>query len=180
MRANFYLRLTLDLFERCITYPLSQPGDTSLQRKEEDQSLDSLLNCFIQFDEGWFAILTSRAWDNKGNSAVPANTPRGRREFLDVTARTVLHSTILSGMGGVDEWLCDHLDLERAGVRERFRETFWKTLEILEGVEEGTEGFDQGDSESGIPSVSEMEDDEEPSIHPIFVLNVASAAAHRL
>jgi hypothetical protein len=161
MRTNFYLKLTLDLFERCIAYPLAQSGGTSPRRNEEDQSLDSLLDCFIQFDEGWFAILTSRAWDTNQNTAVLTNTPRaGWRGDLDVTTRTVLHSTILSGMGAVDRWLCDHLDLERADIREKFGETFWKTLEILEGVEEGTEEF--ADSESGIPSVSEMEVDEEP------------------
>jgi len=161
MRTNFYLRLTLDLFERCITYPLAYSGVTPPRRDEEDQSLDRLLNCFTQFDEGWFTILTSRSWDTKKNTAVLTDTPGiGGRENFDVTTRTVLHSAILNGMGAVDEWLCDHLDLERAHIREKFGETFWKTLEILEGVEEGTEEFATADSEFGVPSVSEMEVDE--------------------
>lgn len=163
MRTNFYLRLTLDLFERCITYPLAQSGGASHQRSEEDHSLSSLLGCLLQIDEGWFAILTSRAWDTKKNTAVLTSTARaGRRGDLDSTTRTVLHSAILSGMGAIDKWLRDHLDLERADVREKFGETFWKTLEILEGVEEGTEEFAEADSESEIPSVSEMEIDGEP------------------
>ena len=163
MRTNFYLRLTLDLFERCIAYPLARSGSKSPRRDEEDQTLNSLLNCLIQFDEGWFAILTSRIWDAKKSTAVFANTPRaGRREDLDVTTRTVLHSAILSGIGAVDEWLCEHLDLERADIRERFGEIFWKTLEILEGVEEGTERFATAEARSGIPDVSEMEVDEDP------------------
>jgi len=161
MRTNFYLRLTLDLFERCITYPLARSGVAPPRRDEEDQSLDRLLNCFTQFDEGWFTILTSRSWDTKKNTAVLTDTPGTRgREDSDVTTRTVLHSAILNGMGAADEWLGDHLDLERAHIREKFGETFWKTLEILEGVEEGTEEFATADSEFGIPSVSEMEVDE--------------------
>lgn len=162
MRSSFYLRLTIDLFDRSITYPAKQSGPQSPNGEQDNAILNRLLKCFIQFDEGWFAILTSRQWNPKENIAITNNTPGGAKsDTLDITTKTILHSTILSGMNAVDDWLFEQPDLERSEIREKFGEAFWKTLEVLEGDEEGTEEFTRLDSEIEASSVSGMDVDDD-------------------
>lgn len=162
MRSSFYLRLTIDLFDRSITYPVKESGPQSPNGEHENAILNRLLKCFLQFDEGWFAILTSRQWNPKENIAITNNTPGGvKSETLDITTKTILHSTILSGMNAVDDWLFEQPDLERSEIREKFGEAFWKTLEVLEGDEEGTEEFSRRDSEMETSSVGDMDVDDD-------------------
>lgn len=169
MRSSFYLRLTLDLFERCITYPLFPPGDKSPSQEQDDKTIARFLDCLVQFDEGWLAILTSRTWDSKLHKPVPPEQPRPSAtvaQALDSTTKTVLHSAILSGTGAIDDWLCEHPEVQ-ASTREKFSESFWKALEVLEGVEEGEEEFADSDLELGIPSISgemDVDDDADPGM----------------
>lgn len=143
MRSSFCLRLTLELFEHATSYPL--PVEEDLERHTE--ALGRLHRCLGQFDEGWFAILTSRAWDAKRNTSLVPPATLLSVPILDITTRTVLHSAILSGLGAVDDWLCDHLSEERYDIREKFSEVFGKTMVVLEGAEEGVEEFGDDDIE---------------------------------
>ncbi|KAF8319373.1 hypothetical protein DL93DRAFT_2075010 [Clavulina sp. PMI_390] len=158
MRSSFYLRLTLDVFDRAITYPVRPAGAHSSETLDPDELalLEDLLKFFIVMDEGWYAILTFRSWNSSEDTPIVDGTPSNSNSFMgsrsvDTTTRTVLHSAILSGTTEVDNWLYDDLGLQRAEIREKFGEAFWKTLEVLEGVEEGTEAF------TPLPTVDEVE-----------------------
>lgn len=143
-------------------FPVKTPNHQSPNKQHEEALLNRLLRTLIQFDEGWFAILTFCQWNVKEDIAIVNNTPGAHKTgILDVTTRTILHSTIMSGMGAIDDWLCDQLDLERSEIRERFGEAFWKTLEVLEGDEEGTEEFNRLDSDFASMSESGMDMDED-------------------
>ena len=56
---------------------------------------------------------------------------------LSETEKTVLHSALINGKAAVDDWLEDDVHLEDRNLKEKFYESFWKTLEILEGDEDG-------------------------------------------
>ncbi len=56
---------------------------------------------------------------------------------LSETEKTVLHSALIDRKAAVDDLLEDDVYLEDRNLKEKFYESFWKILEILEGDEDG-------------------------------------------
>ena len=123
---------------------------------QQHDELLKLLECLSLFDEGWVAILSSQYWDvdNKKSldekseniierehelhgiaDAQRSNNNNGVQ--LSETEKTVLHSALIDRKAAVDDLLEDDVYLEDRNLKEKFYESFWKILEILEGDEDG-------------------------------------------
>ena len=153
LRSQFFLRLTIDIFDRCIAYHHSLGAARSPPKELHDEVL-KLLECFSLFDDGWVAIISSQYWDVDNKKPLGENSGdivSRERELFDIagvqkssnngvklseTEKTLLHSELINGKAGVDDWLEDDVHLKDGSLREKFYESFWKTLELLEGDED--------------------------------------------
>ncbi len=56
---------------------------------------------------------------------------------MSETEKIVLHNALINGKAAVDDWLEDDVHLKNRHLKEKFYESFWKTLKMLEGDEAG-------------------------------------------
>lgn len=152
LRFSFFLRLTIELFEFVTTYPITStpahrghPADRTIQSATDSAAhspLDELLHVLALFDEGWLAILSLQAWDIHSSKGIP--TPYNPRPLAPIseTDKTLLHSTLNNGGQELEEWVLSNERDIAVDIKEKVGEAFWRTMELLEGVEEGNEGLE--------------------------------------
>lgn len=95
------------------------------------------------FDEGWLAVLNLEAWDIHTQKGIPKQyNPIPGASLISETDRTLLHNTLVHGEQEIEDWVITNEPNTSVEVREKLSESFWRTLELLEGVEEGVEGLE--------------------------------------
>ncbi|KAF8129267.1 hypothetical protein EV363DRAFT_1338424, partial [Boletus edulis] len=114
--------------------------------------LPQLLDFLDDLDEAWFAVLNSQVWDPSlgtgVNLVIPVDVMELDRPIRSTptseTERTRLHSLLVTGTAGLEEWLSTlstpaedyQLALERAGFMQGFDDLFSKTLAEMGGLSE--------------------------------------------
>lgn len=122
------------------THSLQSPKTATLPKT--NPVFDELLHTFALFDEGWLAILGLQAWDIHTNKGIPSPYNPRLAALISETDKTLLHSTLINGEQTVEDWLLSNDSDIAADLREKFAESFWRTMELLEGAEEGVEGLE--------------------------------------
>ncbi|KAG2132856.1 uncharacterized protein EDB93DRAFT_1093547 [Suillus bovinus] len=133
LRTTFLLRLTGDVMTSVPGYPP--------QMKEFQMLLDFL----DDLDQAWSAVLKSQVWDPAAGEGVdvivpvdeiiPGNLPM-RSSPVSQTERTRLHSLLVTGTAGLEEWMTGlntseedyQMALQRAGLLQGFDDLFSATL----------------------------------------------------
>ncbi|KAF8437572.1 hypothetical protein L210DRAFT_3546249 [Boletus edulis BED1] len=114
--------------------------------------LPQLLDFLDDLDEAWLAVLNSQVWDPSSGTGINLVTPVDVMELdrpirstpTSETERMRLHSLLVTGTAGLEEWLSTlstpaedyQLALERAGFMQGFDDLFSKTLAEMEGLSE--------------------------------------------
>lgn len=140
LRTAFLLRLTNDVMNAVSGYP---PDMDDLQQ---------LLDFLDDLDEAWLAVLNSQVWDPSSGAGVDLVIPVDmiepdrpiRATPVSQTERTRLHSLLVMGTAGLEEWLSRlatpgedyQLALERAGFMQGFDDLFSKTLAEMGSLSE--------------------------------------------
>jgi len=140
LRTAFLLRLTNDVMNSVPGYP------------PEMDDLQQLLDFLDDLDEAWLAVLKSQVWDPSSGVGVDLVIPVDmidpdrpiRSTPASQTERTRLHSLLVTGTAGLEEWLSrlatpgedNQLALERAGFMQGFDDLFSKTLAEMGGLSE--------------------------------------------
>ncbi|KAF8343792.1 uncharacterized protein EI90DRAFT_4715 [Cantharellus anzutake] len=105
IRFQFFLRLTIDIFDRSTMYHHS-PDVARSPSDEQHEELLKLVDCFCLFDEGWVAILSSQYWDidkKKPLEYEPGTQKNNSRTGLSETEKSMLQSTLINGKAAVDD-----------------------------------------------------------------------------
>ena len=118
----------------------------------EMDDLQQLLDFLDDLDEAWLAVLKSQVWDPSAGVGVDLVIPVDmidpdrpiRSTPASQTERTRLHSLLVTGTAGLEEWLSrlatpgedNQLALERAGFMQGFDDLFSKTLAEMGGLSE--------------------------------------------
>ena len=132
LRTAFLLRLTNDVMNSVLGYP------------PEMDNLQQLLDFLDDLDDAWLVVLNAQVWDPSTGTGVDLvisvdmiDPDRPIRSTpVSQTERTRLHSLLVTGTAGLEEWLSRlttpredyQLALERAGVMQGFDDLFSKTL----------------------------------------------------
>lgn len=132
LRTTFLLRLTSDVMNSVPGYPQGM------------DDLQQLLNFLNDLDEAWLAVLDSQVWDFSTRTGtdlvIPVDTIDPNQPIcltpVNQTERTRLHSLLITGTSGLEEWLSRletpgedyQVALERAGLMQGFEDLFSKTL----------------------------------------------------
>lgn len=140
LRTAFLLRLTNDVMNSVLGYP---PDMDDLQQ---------LLDFLDDLDEAWLAVLNSQVWDPSSGAGVdlviPVDMIEPNRPIhsapVSQTERTRLHSLLVTGTAGLEEWLSRlatsgedyQLVLERAGFMQGFNDLFSKTISEMGSLSE--------------------------------------------
>ncbi|KAI9570746.1 hypothetical protein HD554DRAFT_2203766 [Boletus coccyginus] len=140
LRTAFLLCLTNDVMNSVPGYP------------PEMDDLQQLLDFLDDLDEAWLAVLNSQVWDVSSgvgiDLVIPVDTLEPDRPIRSTpvtqTERTRLHSLLVTGTAGLEEWLSRlampgedyQLALERAGFMEGFDDLFSKTLAEMGSLSE--------------------------------------------
>lgn len=113
--------------------------------------LQQLLDFLDDLDEAWLAVLNSQVWEPLSGAVdlvIPVDMIEPNRPIrstpVSQTERTRLHSLLVTGTAGLEEWLSrlqtpgeDHqLALERAGFMQGFDDLFSKTLAEMGSLSE--------------------------------------------
>ncbi|KAG6375820.1 hypothetical protein JVT61DRAFT_2677 [Boletus reticuloceps] len=101
LRTAFLLRLTSDVMNSVPGYPPNMDG------------LPQLLDFLDDLDEAWLAVLNSQVWDPSLGTGVNLVIPVDMMELdrpirstpVSQTERTRLHSLLVTGTAGLEEWL---------------------------------------------------------------------------
>jgi len=114
--------------------------------------LPQLLDFLDDLDEAWLAVLNSQVWDPSSGTGANLIISVDMMELdrpirstpMSQTERTRLHSLLVTGTAGLEEWLStlstpaeDYLlALERTGYMQGFDDLFSKTLAEMGGLSE--------------------------------------------
>jgi len=101
LRTAFLLRLTSDVMNSVPGYPPKLNG------------LPQLIDFLDDLDEAWLAVLNSQLWDPSSGTGVNLVIPIDMMELdrpirstpMSQTERTRLHSLLVTGTAGLEEWL---------------------------------------------------------------------------
>ncbi|KAG9318064.1 hypothetical protein JVU11DRAFT_128 [Chiua virens] len=137
LRIAFLLRLTNDVMNSVPGYP------------PEMDDMQQLLDFLDDLDEAWLAVLNSQVWDPSSDTGadlvIPVDMIEPNRPIHSTpasqTERTRLHSLLVMGTAGLEEWLSQlktrgedyELALEKAGLMQGFNDLFTKTLAEMGG-----------------------------------------------